>query len=37
MVISWLSKLYRAKAAGVEMPRVKELHQQLKQRIAART
>ena len=33
----WGEPVRRAKAAGIEMPRVEELYQQLKQRIAART
>ncbi|MDZ4402294.1 2-dehydropantoate 2-reductase [Prosthecobacter sp.] len=33
----WGEPVRRAKAAGIEMPRVAELYQQLKQRIAART
>lgn len=32
----WGEPVRRAKAAGIEMPRVEELHQQLKQRISAR-
>ncbi|MFO1484156.1 MAG: putative 2-dehydropantoate 2-reductase [Verrucomicrobiaceae bacterium] len=33
----WGEPVRRAKTAGIEMPRVEELYQQLKQRIAART
>jgi 2-dehydropantoate 2-reductase len=33
----WGEPVRRAKTAGIEMPKVEELYQQLKQRIAART